>query len=295
MTTKPGGIYREVLDFETNFTQIPNGWVRDPNLTMKAKGLLTYLLSHEAGFTLTLDRISRDTKDERTAIRSAVGELVKNNYVVTKQGRQRDGRLGPMTWVIQNPLTASQNPTADNPTAGNPTAGNVPTIEEHLKEDYKEEEQVKETIDQHFETFYRIYPLRMKRERALKAFRTALASATVAEVLEGATRFANDPNLPAKGFIPYPATWLNAGSWEDEPLPDRPKSRYEREDQAERDYEVRKAANDEGRKRDKEYVRSELERARLITSAPPKCLHGSTVARCVRCLNIMKQETEGTK
>ena len=283
--TKPGGIYREALDFETHFTQIPNDWVRDPNLTMKAKGLLTYLLSHEAGFTLTLDRISRDTKDERTAIRSAVGELVKNNYVVTKQGRQSDGRVGAMTWVIQDPITASRKPHTVNP-----PADNVTTIEEHLKE-----KQLKETITQNFEIFYKIYPRRMERKTALTAFQKALASATVAEVLEGATRFANDPNLPPKGFIPYPATWLNAGSWEDEDLPDRVFSKGDRMAQAETDYEIRKKRDEEGKKRDQETLRLERERARLITSAPPRCVHGSTLARCIPCLKTMQNETEGTK
>jgi len=283
--SKPGGIYREALDFETHFTQIPNGWVRDPNLTMKAKGLLTYLLSHEAGFTLTLDRISRDTKDERTAIRSAVGELVKNNYVVTKQGRQRDGRLGPMTWVIQDPGTASQKPHTVNP-----TADNVTTIEEHLKE-----KQLKETITQNFEIFYRIYPRRMERKTALRAFQKALASATVAEVLEGAARFANDPNLPAKSFIPYPATWLNAGSWEDEALPDRVKSKSELDQEAQKAYEARKKRDEEGKKRDAEALRLEREQAKLISSAPPKCAHGSTLARCIPCLKKLQNETEGTK
>ena len=280
---KSGGIYREALDFETHFTQIPNGWVRDSNLTLKAKGLLTYLLSHEAGFTLTLDRIARDTKDERTAIRSAVGELVKHNYVITKQGRQRDGRLGPMTWVIQDPGTASQNPTTDNP-----TADNVTTIEEHLKEKH-----LKETITQNFETFYKIYPRRMERKTALKAFQKALASATADEILEGATRFANDPNLPPKSFIPYPATWLNAGSWEDEPLPERVKSKAERDEEANKAYEARKKRDEENRKRDAEALRLEREQAKLNTSAPPKCVHGSTLARCIPCLKQLQNETEG--
>ena len=36
-------------------------------------------------------------------------------------------------------------------------------------------------------------------------------------VLEGVTRFASDPNLPAPQFIPRAATWLNQERWDDEP------------------------------------------------------------------------------
>ena len=44
--------------------------------------------------------------------------------------------------------------------------------------------------------------------------------ATPEEILQGATRFASDPNrVPT--FTPHPATWLNQGRWSDEPLPPR--------------------------------------------------------------------------
>jgi hypothetical protein len=36
---------------------------------------------------------------------------------------------------------------------------------------------------------------------------------------------AHDPNLPDEQFIPHPATWLNAGGWDDPPFPSRIESR----------------------------------------------------------------------
>lgn len=47
-------------------------------------------------------------------------------------------------------------------------------------------------------------------------------------ILEGARRFAADPNLPGPdeaSFIPMPATWLNQERWDDGPLPARPEGR----------------------------------------------------------------------
>ena len=75
-----------------------------------------------------------------------------------------------------------------------------------------------------FLSFWQVYPRKAGKEAARRAFEKAVKSASVHEVLDGARRFAADPNLPEKQYIPHPATWLNAGRWDDEPLParDRP-------------------------------------------------------------------------
>ena len=75
-----------------------------------------------------------------------------------------------------------------------------------------------------FEEFYRTYPRHMKRADAANAYKQALRTVDPQTILAGATRFAADPNLPEKSFIPYPATWLRAQSWDDEPLPARMES-----------------------------------------------------------------------
>lgn len=72
-----------------------------------------------------------------------------------------------------------------------------------------------------FAEFYLIYPRKVGKEAARKAFEKAAKSTEPEVIIEGARRFAADPNLPEKQFIPHPATWLNAGRWDDEPLPPR--------------------------------------------------------------------------
>ena len=61
----------------------------------------------------------------------------------------------------------------------------------------------------------------MKRADAEKAWHQAVKRARPEEILAGARRLRDDPNLPEKNFIPYPATWLRADGWNDEPLPPR--------------------------------------------------------------------------
>jgi DNA-binding Lrp family transcriptional regulator len=72
-----------------------------------------------------------------------------------------------------------------------------------------------------FGDFYMAYPRKVGKEAAKKAFAKAARSADPMLIVEAARKYASDPNLPEKQFIPHPATWLNRGSWDDEPLPQR--------------------------------------------------------------------------
>ena len=47
---------------EAAFTRVPNEWARDPKLSTKAKGLLTYLLSHEDGYQLSMKQVIAEVK-----------------------------------------------------------------------------------------------------------------------------------------------------------------------------------------------------------------------------------------
>lgn len=76
-----------------------------------------------------------------------------------------------------------------------------------------------------FDVFYDIYPRKAKRGDAEKAWGQALERGIHPQtIIDGARRLANDPNLPTgddRKFIPYPATWIRADGWDDEPLPPR--------------------------------------------------------------------------
>jgi len=77
-------------------------------------------------------------------------------------------------------------------------------------------------FDGNFETFWEIYPRKVGKATAKKAFLSAFNKypyLTYLAIIEGAKRLASDPNLPEPAFIPHPTTWLNRGGWEDDPYP----------------------------------------------------------------------------
>lgn len=74
-----------------------------------------------------------------------------------------------------------------------------------------------------FEKFWTTYPRKVGKARAEKAFSKEIKTTPPGDIIAGAERLANDPNLPDKSFIPHPATWLTRAGWLDEPHPAREK------------------------------------------------------------------------
>ena len=68
--------------------------------------------------------------------------------------------------------------------------------------------------DQEFFTFWLMYPRKVGKLAAQKAFDRALKSATPQEIFEGVTRYLRDCGSDPK-FITHPSTWLNQGRWMD--------------------------------------------------------------------------------
>ena len=146
------------------------------------------------------------------------------------------------------------------------------------------EPSVKTNISSDFEKFYNVYPRKVGKQAALKAFAKALAVASVDEILSGALRYGNDANLPVdENFIPHPATWLNGGRWEDGPLPERKLSPEEREK-----FEINKIAR--RRELEKQHMAELLEQDKLARerASAPRCEHGKIVAACMPCIKAGK-------
>jgi hypothetical protein len=77
-----------------------------------------------------------------------------------------------------------------------------------------------------FDDFWAVYPRKDDKGRARRAWDTAVKRKKIPPqlIIEGARRFAADPNLPPPAearFIKQPATWLNAEAWGNGPLPPR--------------------------------------------------------------------------
>lgn len=171
---------------------------------------------------MTYSGLARKARVDRRTVIRLVAKLRRRGLV-----EQRKGTKGqPNKFAIAvpwrkgdnlSPLPDSVTTRADEVTPG-ATFGDITDERTSLiREDVIDVPRVRPG----FAEFYLIYPRKVGREAARKAFEKAVKATTPEAVIEGARRFAADPNLPDKQFIPHPATWLNAGRWDDEPLPPR--------------------------------------------------------------------------
>ena len=117
------------------YTVMSNHHLRNKELSLKAKGLLSQMLSLPEDWDYTLAGLSLINREKIDAIREAVRELERAGYIVRSRERDEKGRLRGAEYVIyeqpQTPtldLPTLENPTLDNPTQENPTLEN-PTLE----------------------------------------------------------------------------------------------------------------------------------------------------------------------
>ena len=119
----------------TGYTVMSNHHLRNKELSLKAKGLLSQMLSLPEDWDYTLKGLSLINREKIDAIREAIRELERAGYIVRSRERDEKGRLRGADYVIfeqpQPPtpdLPTLENPTLDNPTLENPMLEN-PTLE----------------------------------------------------------------------------------------------------------------------------------------------------------------------
>ena len=69
-----------------------------------------------------------------------------------------------------------------------------------------------------FEHVWNLYPLKRDKKAAYKAYLKASKEVQKEALTEGVVRYRDDPNRKPQ-FTKHFSSWLNAGSWDDEPLP----------------------------------------------------------------------------
>ena len=104
------------------YTVMSNHHLRNKELTLKAKGLLSQMLSLPENWDYTLAGLSHINKESIDAIRTAVLELEKAGYIERSQGRDEKGKMTAITYTIyEQPISpVLEKPKTDNPTSENP-------------------------------------------------------------------------------------------------------------------------------------------------------------------------------
>jgi hypothetical protein len=83
-----------------DYVTMSNRHFKNKNLSLKAKGLLSQMLSLPEDWDYTLKGLSKICKEGVDSIRSAMNELEQEGYVVRTQTRDKSGRMSTSEYVI---------------------------------------------------------------------------------------------------------------------------------------------------------------------------------------------------
>ena len=159
------------VERNTGYTVMSNHHLRNKELSLKAKGLLSQMLSLPEDWDYTLAGLSFINREKIDAIREAIKELERAGYIVRSRERDEKGRLRGTDYVIfEQPQTSpvSDLPTLDNPTLEKPTQ-EKPTLENptQLNKDISSKEQsITDLSSTHSIPFHSLNPLPYEQDEA---------------------------------------------------------------------------------------------------------------------------------
>ena len=115
-----------------DYTVMSNYHLRDMSLSLKAKGLLSLMLSLPENWDYTMKGLARICKDGIDSISGGIRELEAHGYLVRARIRGANGQLGSIEYtILEQPKTPS--PTQEKPIRENPVQAN-PMLDAPIQE-----------------------------------------------------------------------------------------------------------------------------------------------------------------
>lgn len=232
----------------TRFEMVPHWIMRHEKITGNALRLYLQLRSYAGSKEIAWPSKKTLAKDLGVAvntIESAINVLLEIGCIQYEARFTNDGRqtsnLYRVLWEDQSSIIECDPPKnvgGDHPKnwggEGTKNWGGDPPknwgtnlyldeakpIEPRLIESIHETASEKSRFDLSFDEFWKTYPRRSGKIKAKEAFRKVLKTTDAQTVIDGAKRYADDPNRQDE-FTAHPTTWLREGRWEDDPLPER--------------------------------------------------------------------------
>lgn len=225
-----------------NYTVMSNYHLRDKSLSLKAKGLLSQMLSLPEDWDYTIQGLCSINKEKEASINSTLNELKDNGYLkVTKKmpNETKSGRIEYVYDIYETPKQEGEKQDLENQGVefqgvefqGLENQGQINTeelsteitsIEERNKDNLKEKSIKKEKdslLVQEFEIIWARYPRHEGKQNALKSYIKArhegVDMVTIKDAVESYRRMCESERRE-KRYIKQGSTWFNQRSWEDE-------------------------------------------------------------------------------
>ena len=102
------------VEHRTQYTVIDSRTINDEALSLRSKGLLVWLLDKPDGWRVNSVEISKQCKEGRDAVRTALAELEEAGYLTREKYRGADGRWVTGSVIRERPLAESDTDFADS-------------------------------------------------------------------------------------------------------------------------------------------------------------------------------------
>jgi len=217
---------------KVNFAIIHKGFLQDKTLSMKAKGLMAYILSLPDDWKVIMKELVNHFSDGLEAIRTTFAELEEHGYMVKETIRNPDGTFKETIYhVYEIPNSAEgnglnsesdprlENPRLDKPLLDNPRLDNTTLLSnKELSNDITKEKhscasseiQELDTKVEELYQFYRkksgkkyrnLYPLKQKARLRLKTYTLEEMKTAISNILASPYMTGDNENHT------YYATW----------------------------------------------------------------------------------------
>ena len=204
-----------------NYTHMANYHFREKEMSLKAKGLLSLMLSLPEEWDYSANGLAALSKDGKDSVKRTLVELEKFGYLKRTRVMDSNGRFAGYDYDIfekpQAKKPSSETPSTGKPLAENPSTGNPPQL--NTNQSSTNELSNKELSIYPFDAFWEAYPKKVAKEAARKAWEKLKPNEALGkEIIQAVEKAKNTTGWKKeKGqYIPHPATYLNGKRWEDE-------------------------------------------------------------------------------
>lgn len=203
-------IFRVIKDRENQYVMINKEFLENKNLSLKAKGLLTYLLSLPDNWQIYESELQEHSKDGIDSTRSAIKELIDNGYIERNRSRNEKGELQAYNYnVYEKPIHIGFSK------VGKPKVGKSNTTNNNSNNNNI----TNSLIVEEFEAVWKIYPKKQGKKNALVSFTKArkkgISLKDITSGLKNYIDYIKNEGISQK-YIKNGSTWFHQECWDDE-------------------------------------------------------------------------------
>lgn len=220
-----------------DYTVMSNTHFREKELSLKAKGLLSLMLSLPDDWDYSIAGLVTLSKDGKDSVMSGLDELEENCYLIRTMLKDESGKFAGYDYdIFETPY--GEKPYAENPNTGKPNTEIPPQY--NTKQSSTNILNTKKIYIDEFEILWKMYPRKQGKPKALNAYIKARKNGTTfEEVKQGIENYCK--HIKAKQteteYIKHGSTWFNNRCWTDEydytPRSGKPATKQKRSDGSE--------------------------------------------------------------